>query len=102
MWRAIDTVTGFLLWLFDKDGLHVELSRVQLEERVERRKRLDMEHSGSEALACFARVKRRMTDGDNVWIPPMHGRESALEAWLSRHPRASNPVIRRFPERGDL
>jgi hypothetical protein len=103
MWKAVDSVSNLLSWLFpfNDDGLRVELSRVQLEERIERRKKLDMDHSGAEALACFARVRRRMTDGDNVWIPPMHGRESALHAWLRRHPKASR-VIRHFPERGDL
>jgi len=66
--------------------LYVDLARVQYEERTERRAALDRKLSGRDAQQCLARVRRRMTEGDSAWLPPMYGRAEALAAWKRRHP----------------
>lgn len=81
------------------------LARVQLEERVHRRESLERELSGKDAQECLDRVRRRMTLGDSVWIPPMYNREETFRAWKRRHRRhIARPlpltIVRREEGRG--
>jgi hypothetical protein len=83
-----DRCKDLLSWLFPVDlDFRVRLDRVQWQEREERKEHLAMELSTSDAVNCRARVKRRMSDGDSVWIPPRYGVAEAYRAWRSRHPR---------------
>jgi len=79
--------------LFCVGPLYVELARVQYEERIERRAALDRGLSGRDAQQCLARVRRRMTEGDSVWLPPMYGRVEALKAWKRRHPNRRRDAV---------
>ena len=63
----------------------IDLARVQWQVREERRAELERGLSGMDARACMARVRRRMVEGDSVWLPPMHGRDKAFRAWKLRH-----------------
>ena len=63
----------------------IDLARVQWQVREERRAALERELSGMDARACMARVRRRMQEGNGVWVPPMYGREAAFKDWKRRH-----------------
>jgi len=83
---------------------HIDLARVQYEERVARREALDREFSGLDAQACFARVRRRMAplsgpDPDPVWIPPLYNAEPSYREWRRRHRRRRIDNVSQIDER---
>jgi hypothetical protein len=92
-----DRFQDLLAWLFPVESFSIELGRVQLEERVQRRETMEREMSDSDAISCVARVRRRMTIGDDEWIPPMYGRAEALREWRRRH--RSHQRVTRIEER---
>lgn len=74
----------WLLNLFRVPPLTIDLARVQLEERKQRREALERELSGRDAEDCIRRVKLRMQLGDSVWIQPLYNVNENLTEWLTR------------------
>jgi len=68
--------------------MNIALARIQLEERVLRREALERDLSGKDAQECLARIRRRMTYGSRVWIPPIYNPYQAYLAWRKKHRNA--------------
>lgn len=78
----------WFLNLFRVPPLSIDLARIQLEERTQRREALERDLSGRDAEDCMRRVKLRMTYGDTVWVQPLYNVREHLDEWLSRKKRA--------------
>lgn len=65
--------------------MHIELSRVQFEERDLRRQELLLAlASDKSSRECMERVRARMRHGDKVWIPPLTNIEKRRAEWEAR------------------
>lgn len=89
---------GWLLNLFRVPDLYISLDRAQWEERVERRARLNLELAGQDAQDCMARVRRRMLEGDGVWIAPRYNAKEAYVMWRRRHRQHRRINVIAMPE----
>jgi len=71
----------------------ISLARAQLEERRERRERLDRDTaSDGDSQECIARVRRRMVEGDTNWIPPRYNADVKYREWRRTHRRHVSTV----------
>lgn len=89
-------------WLrnfFRVEPLHIDIARVQLEERQARREGLDRELSGRDSQECLERVRRRMALGDSVWIPPYFRGDESYKTWRHRHRRRRIDNVRQIEDR---